>query len=122
MTAPQMICHLSDAFCLALGEKQARALPVPVPRAVFKFVALRVPIAWPKGLPTLPEVEQGAGGTPPAEFEPDRERLLVLLQRFCEPGRSFKGIAHPMFGQMTPGDWLRWGYLHTDHHLRQFGV
>ena len=29
---------------------------------------------------------------------------------------------HPVFGPMTRGAWLRWGYLHTDHHLRQFGV
>jgi hypothetical protein len=28
---------------------------------------------------------------------------------------------HPMFGVMTVGDWRRWGYLHADHHLRQFG-
>jgi hypothetical protein len=26
-----------------------------------------------------------------------------------------------MFGAMTRGDWLRWGWLHMDHHLRQFG-
>jgi hypothetical protein len=22
---------------------------------------------------------------------------------------------------MTENDWLRWWYMHTDHHLRQFG-
>jgi hypothetical protein len=26
-----------------------------------------------------------------------------------------------MFGPMTEKDWMRWGYLHADHHLRQFG-
>jgi hypothetical protein len=29
--------------------------------------------------------------------------------------------AHPIFGRMTEAEWMRWGYLHTDHHLRQFG-
>jgi hypothetical protein len=29
--------------------------------------------------------------------------------------------SHPMFGGMTAKDWMRWGYLHADHHLRQFG-
>jgi prephenate dehydrogenase len=29
--------------------------------------------------------------------------------------------SHPMFGPMSPEDWMRWGYLHADHHLRQFG-
>jgi hypothetical protein len=26
------------------------------------------------------------------------------------------------FGAMIPRDWQRWGYRHTDHHLRQFGL
>ena len=25
-------------------------------------------------------------------------------------------------GRLTTGEWRRWGWLHTDHHLRQFGV
>jgi len=30
-------------------------------------------------------------------------------------------IARPIFGPLTRAEWLRWGYLHADHHLRQFG-
>jgi Protein of unknown function (DUF1569) len=30
-------------------------------------------------------------------------------------------LPHPIFGPMTAKDWMRWGYLHADHHLRQFG-
>jgi hypothetical protein len=29
---------------------------------------------------------------------------------------------HPLFGGMSDGAWLRWAYLHIDHHLRQFGA
>ncbi|HEV2663419.1 MAG TPA: DUF1569 domain-containing protein [Blastocatellia bacterium] len=29
---------------------------------------------------------------------------------------------HPYFGAMSESQWMRWGYLHCDHHLRQFGV
>jgi hypothetical protein len=29
---------------------------------------------------------------------------------------------HPIFGKLSQGDWLTWGYRHVDHHLRQFGV
>ena len=29
---------------------------------------------------------------------------------------------HPLFGRMSEAAWLRWGYLHVDHHLRQFGA
>jgi hypothetical protein len=45
-----------------------------------------------------------------------------LIERFSETGRRFDGLLQPLFGELTPYQWLRWGYLHADHHLRQFGV
>ena len=30
--------------------------------------------------------------------------------------------AHGIFGPMSPRDWHRWAWKHTDYHLRQFGV
>ncbi len=120
MTCHQTICHLSDAFLLPLGEKQASPVRLPIPRGLAKWGALYVPLKWPKGVATRPEMEQGVGGTPPAEFLEDREKLVVLIGRFAE-AREF-GVGHPIFGAMSPKDWMRWGYLHSDHHLRQFGV
>ena len=38
----------------------------------------------------------------------------------CMPNAGWP--AHPFFGAMSSSAWLRWGYLHMDHHLRQFGV
>jgi uncharacterized protein DUF1569 len=32
------------------------------------------------------------------------------------------GQVHPIFGPMSESAWLRWAYLHADHHLRQFGL
>jgi hypothetical protein len=64
---------------------------------------------------------QEFGGTPPAGFEQDRQGLIVIVQRFCETDRDFGALEHPIFLRMTRADWLRWGYLHSDHHLRQFG-
>ena len=29
---------------------------------------------------------------------------------------------HPIFGPLSHAAWLRWAWLHTDHHLRQFGA
>jgi hypothetical protein len=87
-----------------------------------KRFALYVPVPWPKGLPTRPEVEQGVGGTLPVEFERDRDDLVLLMERFSDPSRSIANHAHPIFGKMSCAQWLRWGYLHMDHHLRQFGV
>jgi hypothetical protein len=37
------------------------------------------------------------------------------------PGRRLM-LPHPVFGAMSDSAWRRWGYLHTDHHLRQFGA
>jgi hypothetical protein len=66
-------------------------------------------------------VNQAIGGTPPAEFESDRRRLRALVERFAAQPPDFVFAPHPMFGAMSHDDWMRWGYLHADHHLRQFG-
>jgi hypothetical protein len=31
-------------------------------------------------------------------------------------------VRAPPMGEMREREWLHWGYLHTDHHLRQFAV
>ena len=122
MTPHQAICHLNDSFKLALGDRLAA--PVTGPFApLIRFVALRVPLPWPKGrIRTVPEAEQGVGGTEPVEFDRDRAELLSLLSRFCSAGPEKYSRTHPVFGPMTAELWGRWAYLHTDHHLRQFGV
>ena len=72
---------------------------------------------------TRPEIDQhGGGGTPPADFEVDRALLLHLVERFTAKLPDFKFAPHPMFLEMNEREWMRWGYLHSDHHLRQFGV
>ncbi len=120
MSAHQMVCHLCDAYRSALGERYVSPAMGFLQRTVIKWIALRVPAKWPKGTPTRPEVEQGVGGTAPVEFEADRSELLSAVRRFCDESGN-KSISHPFFGRMTRQEWLRWGYLHADHHLRQFG-
>lgn len=122
MTAPQMICHLNDAFLGVMGSK-----PLEIPRGftlwpVLKYIALYAPMKWPQGVPTRPEMDQlGGGGTPPAEFERDVRSLLDTMERFARRPRDFQFHPHPMFKEMSEAQWMRWGYLHVDHHLRQFG-
>ncbi len=120
MSVHQMVCHLSDSYLCGLGEKSASPKTGVLQRTLLKWVALKAPMPWPKGVPTRPEFEQGSGGTPPVEFYRDRELLIASLSDFCDRLRE-PAVDHPIFGPMTPADWWRWGYLHADHHLRQFG-
>jgi hypothetical protein len=119
MTAPQMVCHLKDSFRVAMGEKYASPAGSWLQRTFIKWVALHTPLQWPPGVPTRPEIEQGRGGTPPAEWESDRAELVELIDGFRER-RAF--AEHPAFGKLSRSEWLIWGYRHVDHHLRQFGV
>jgi hypothetical protein len=120
MSAHQMVCHLSDSFRFALGKKAASDASGVLQRTAMKWFALYVPIPWPKGVGTRPEMEQGKGGTAPIEFEADRRDLIALMREFER--QPWFTVRHPIFGPMSTAEWMRWGYLHVDHHLRQFGV
>jgi hypothetical protein len=123
MTAAQMLCHLADSYRVGLGEKKASSInPGLLQRTLVKRIALYTPIRWPKGVPTMPEVKQGAGGTNPGDFEADRAGLIALVERFPASRQACESTPHPLFGKMSYDDWMRWGYRHADHHLRQFGV
>jgi hypothetical protein len=121
MSAHQMICHLADAFRMATGAKVVSPASGPLQRWVVKWMALYLPVAWPAGLPTRPEADQMIGGTKPLEFARDVVQVETLLAEVAahHPGGW---PVHPIFGSMSHRAWLRWAYLHTDHHLRQFGV
>ena len=122
MTPHQAICHLSDAFRMSLNEREVAPAPMAA-KPLIRFVALWLPMPWPRGvIRTVPEVEQGVGGTPPGEFERDRAELLGLMSRFCAPGPGQRCSTHPVLGAMSTAAWGRWGYRHMDHHLRQFGL
>lgn len=117
-----MICHLNDSYLLAIGERTASSASGPLQRTVVKYLAIHIPIRWPRDIHTRPEVEQGVGGTAPADFEADRRLLLATIDRFCVPHPEIGKHDHPIFGPMSIAEWMRWGFLHADHHLRQFGV
>ena len=122
MSVHQMLCHLSDSYLVTMGEMEVSPASGLFQRSIVKWVGLYAPLPWPHGVPTRPEIEQGRGGTPPADFERDRQKAAELTRRFSRPDRDFQWSAHPIFGPLTDKEWLRWGYLHADHHLRQFGV
>ena len=57
------------------------------------------------------------------EFQNEKKELQSQLERFIRGGAA--GITrqpHAFFGHMTPIEWARLGYIHMDHHLKQFGA
>lgn len=117
MTPHQAVCHLSDSYLVGLGDRRA-SFKVGPGAGMQRFVALYLLPRWPHGVPTMPEADQEQGGTKPVEFAKDQGELLQLIRRF---GETSKFGPHPVFGKMAVGDWMRWGYMHAGHHLRQFG-
>jgi hypothetical protein len=73
------------------------------PRAKMSFWWLRAIFLWLVGLAL-------------SDPDPDFHHSRLLRRPLHSPG------PHPMFGDLTSWQWMRWGYLHTDHHLRQFGL
>lgn len=122
MSAHEMVCHLTDAFRMATGDKTVSPASGVVQRTVVKWIALYAPLPWPAGILTRPEITQGLGGTCPGDFATDVGQVATLLNAFAGRDDGVAWPPHPIFGPLSAKAWLRWGYLHTDHHLRQFGV
>jgi len=122
MSAHQMVCHLSDSLRMVMGHKPVSHATSPLQRTIVKWIALYLPLPWPAGILTSPEIDQELAGTKPVDFTADVAQVEALLELVTAQTRSFDWQLHPIFGRMSEAAWLRWGYLHMDHHLRQFGA
>jgi hypothetical protein len=67
-------------------------------------------------------MDQEVEGTKPGDFAADLAELESLVERIATVGKGYDWPAHPIFGRMSESAWMRWAYLHVDHHLRQFGL
>ena len=120
MTAPEMVCHLLDSYHVAMGKRDVSSVDTLFTRTLLRFFAIHVPVRWPQGVPTRPEIDPQRQGTRPEQFEREREMLATLIRAFA--GRAGTFAPHPAFGPMTRREWMIWGYRHPDHHFRQFGI
>lgn len=118
ISAHQMVSHLGDASEAALGRRPFSPTS-RTPSRVMKFVALSVPLRWPRGVKS--GADPAAKQLPAEQFSADLDRAIAGLQDLAG-GTSGFATSHPIFGPMSPADWHRWAFLHTDHHLRQFGL
>jgi hypothetical protein len=125
MGALGMLRHLNDAFATIDGSRP----PPPAPaqrgnalrRQATRLVALYLPAPWPRGLRTLPVIDQEAGGSPPGTFADEAAELTTYVARYAA-GDVPAVRVHPFLGQLSTWEWQRWAYLHVDHHFRQFRV
>jgi hypothetical protein len=122
MSSHQMICHLLDGFRMMTGDKAVIPTSTLFQRTVLKWIVLYVPAQWPVGVATSPELDQQIDGTKPGDFERDRGNLEACIGRVTAQLERTEWQTHPIFGRMTTAQWMRWAYLHVDHHLRQFGL
>jgi Protein of unknown function (DUF1569) len=120
MSIGGMLCHVDDSYQVVMSERPFSCTKLAIPQGMAKVFALRSPMRWPRNLKTSDSVRQGGGGTAPVDFARDRARVLETLGRFCACTKLI--AVHPFFGTMSKEDWMRWGYLHADHHLRQFSA
>ena len=122
MSSAEMVCHCIDAILVGLGEKKVGMVKTPLPRFLLKWIVLYAPLKWPKNVPTGAPIDPLREGTKPGEFSVDVAELQRVIHRFVLSKKQDAGMTHPFFGPLSDAEWLRWGYLHQDHHLRQFGL
>jgi hypothetical protein len=116
-SAPQMVCHLTDALKMASGE-----LAIPPRKMVLRYPIIKhliiYALPFPKGAPTAPQLVSRIA----TEWHGEVQSLRRELEAFVKRGPSGPFVPHPAFGDLTPRTWGVLVYKHMDHHLKQFGV
>ena len=118
MSAPRMVCHLSDQLRIALGQLPTQPVSGPLRYTPMKHFVIDI-LPWPKGrIQGPPE----AFTSSPGQWAQDVATLLALLEAFGARGGQRTWAPHPNFGRMSGALWGRLTCRHFDHHLTQFGV
>ncbi len=119
MEPAQMLRHCAIAMEDGLGARQVKQAFLG--KLVTPFIRGQVFGEKPfrRSAPTDPTYVV----SDPRDFEAERSRLAVLIDRLVQQGVSkTDGLVHPFFGRLSGPEWGRLVYKHLDHHLRQFGV
>ncbi len=117
MDVVQMVRHIGFA-CDAALDRVPFTVPNQPARPLMKWFALRAPLRWPRNIRT---------GADPAGTAVDPAAFAAEVAHAAAAHRALAAATggcaerHPIFGAMSVADWQRWAWLHTDHHLRQFG-
>lgn len=121
MTPARMLAHLRIVFEVSLEEREvkdeSRAWLMPV----IWFLMFEVITNWPKGKikASTQFLDDSA-----EDLESERVQLLAVMRRFVEQSENDprRIVLEPMLGRISLKKWQRVHGIHTDYHLRQFGV
>lgn len=121
MSSTQVLQHLSLAFQTSLNELPVSPSPARhFDNAALRLIALTFPVRWPKGIAAPPELDFAINPPVPVDFSQAQAELTGVIQRFGQAPFSALAPIHPLFGPLSYAQWMRWGFRHADHHLRQF--
>ena len=76
-------------------------------RTIVKWIALYLPLPWPAGILTRPEIDQELGGTRPVDFAADVAQLEALLELITAQTRPVRlaaasDIRQDVRGRLAP--------------------
>jgi hypothetical protein len=119
MNVSQMLAHVNEPLLVMKGEKTIKYTLIGRLFGNYlknKFIKDR---GFGKNLLTHEKfkvVDQ-------KQFQQEQEKLIATLQLLQQKGTAIiTKNKHPFFGNMTHQEWGDMMYIHTDHHLKQFGV
>jgi hypothetical protein len=120
MSAPQAMAHCATSMEWVVGDRIPPRMGLPsILGRMIKSKALSGDAPFRRNSPTAKELVI----TDERDFNAERNRLTVLIDRFAAAGPAgCTKHPHTFFGRMTPDEWAILTYKHLDHHLRQFGV
>lgn len=120
MTPAQALAHCSLGVEMSLGDlRPPRKFIGRILGPIVKPLALKDDEPMRRNSPTVDSLIVNDD----RPFEPERQRLLALLDRFSTTGpTACTTHPHAFFGGLTPEQWSILMYKHLDHHLRQFNA
>lgn len=119
MNAAQMLLHCQKPMDVGTGQlKLSRGILGMLFGKMAKRGFLKDK-GFKQNLPTHPKFR--ISDTP--DFEAEKKAFADKVRLFGDRGPSVLATKkHPFFGEMSHDEWGQLLYLHTNHHLSQFGV
>lgn len=118
MSAPQMRAHLVTAVRYSLGkEAESPDESTLLTKWVLVPLLLSGLLKLPKNVARPKLYDASAPSATGEELKTEMQEFLTQLQ-----SGSFNPPIHPTLGNLGPQGWARLHNVHTNHHLRQFGV